>query len=140
MAFRYMVTAIIANQEYANEYVAWLKGGHVQDVVNRGGALTGEVIALDSTDGRIHVQSLYMFPSRSAFESYQTGAAVELKAEGKRLFVDTNKVAEWQRATGEVNYVYNSAISVGGHGDTVFRKTEWPELLGLEYCCIFELC
>ena len=137
MAFRYMVTAIIANHEYANEYVAWLKGGHVQDVVNRGGALTGEVVVLDSSDGRIHVQSLYLFPSRSSFDGYQTGAAVELRAEGKRLFVDTNKVAEWQRATGEVNYAYHSSVSVGGHGDTIFRKTEWPELLGLLFNSAF---
>lgn len=142
MSFRYVVTAILLNHELATEYASWIQGGHMQDVVNLGGAISAEMIVLDSTDGRIHVQSSYLFPSREVYDAYQVGAAVALRADGKRLWVDTGKVAEWIRQTGEVSFSYGSVASVTGDGDIALQKTEWPELVGKKNFSTFiqQLC
>ena len=132
MTFRYVVTAILLNQELATEYASWIQGGHMQDVVNLGGATSAEMVVLDSSDGRVHVQSSYLFPSRAAYDAYQVGAAVALRAEGKLLWVDTGKVVEWIRQTGEVYFSYGGVAAVTGDGDVPLQKMEWPELVGTE--------
>jgi hydroxyacylglutathione hydrolase len=77
----YEVRSRFASPEVRARYLAWLKDGHVRAVLE-GGALDGEV--REELDGTIVTR--YRFASKAAFAAYEAGAAVPLRAEGKRLF------------------------------------------------------
>ena len=77
----YEVHSRFASPALRERYLRWLREGHVEAVV-RGGALDGEVRI--EPDGA--VVSRYRFASAAAFAAYEAGAAVALRAEGKRLF------------------------------------------------------
>ncbi|QIS11443.1 DUF4286 domain-containing protein [Nocardia arthritidis] len=94
--FTYVVTAEFTGDEARTEYLAWMRDGHVAKVVELGAAVSGQVVLLD--DGR--VESRYLFPDRETFAAYESGPAVELRAEGAR-FVESGKVS-FTRCTGEV--------------------------------------
>lgn len=135
--FRYIVTAFLVSQELVTEYTSWLQHGHLEAVVNQGGALSAELLALDPTpeDSRFAIQSSYLFPSRAAYEAYQAGPAVALREEGRRLFAETGKVVEWRRSTAEVVMAVppatTTSVNVGAGGGVVPEpKSEWPELVG----------
>jgi hypothetical protein len=78
----YSVRAEFADTATRDRYVQWLRDGHCLAVVRQGGALSGEVTVLD--DGA--VESRYLFTSRDDFDAYQTGPAVQLRAESAQLF------------------------------------------------------
>jgi hypothetical protein len=105
---RYIVTATLASQEYLEEYLTWLSGGHIQAVVNAGG-LTGEynVLNHDSVDtdpssAPIQVASIYLFPHMDALNGYFSGVATVLRQEGITKFVETNKVLKFDRYIGTI--------------------------------------
>ncbi|GIG62365.1 hypothetical protein Lfu02_67370 [Longispora fulva] len=77
----YSVRAVLADADERGRYLDWLLGGHV-DAVLAGGALTGEVTALD--DGS--VESRYTFASRESFAAYETEVAPKLRADGVGRF------------------------------------------------------
>jgi len=86
------------------EYLGWLEAGHVRDVVVRGNALSAEIVVLDEDEekkGIVVVESSYLFPNRSTLDEYFAGPALELRAEGKALFIDTGKVS-FTRTIGRV--------------------------------------
>eukprot|EP01031_Cornospumella_fuschlensis_P022533 gene22533-27502_t len=97
---RYIVTATLRDVGILDEYVNWLKGGHVQLVV-AGGARSAEVVVLDSDDHTVRVESIYLFDSRAALQAYFDGPALELREDGKRLWMDTGKVS-FSRRVGNV--------------------------------------
>ncbi|WP_040741801.1 DUF4286 family protein [Nocardia tenerifensis] len=94
--FTYVVTAEFADDEVRQEYLAWMRGGHVAKVVELGAAVSGQVVLLD--DGR--VEGRYVFPDRETFAAYETGPAVALRADGAR-FTESGRVV-FARCTGEV--------------------------------------
>ncbi|CAM9107746.1 unnamed protein product, partial [Ectocarpus fasciculatus] len=101
--FRYTVTATLLSDN-APEYEAWLRGGHIQAVLSSG-TVSAEMIRLDRDDGKAAVQASYLFPSRTAFDAYCAGPALELRADGLKRFADTGKVLEWTRSTGTVEVI-----------------------------------
>ncbi len=98
----YMVVATLPNVAMADDYVAWLKGGHIQAVVE-GGAMVGEVTRLDAEQvgGAARVMSRYEFASRRAFDRYVAEVAPRLRAEGLARFGPDRGVG-YQRLVGEV--------------------------------------
>lgn len=84
-AFRYTVSAEIDTEAVAGEWIAWLEGGHLEDV-RRGGASRAELVRLDSADGAARFEVHYEFPSRDAFARYEATAAPALRAEGLAKF------------------------------------------------------
>lgn len=88
-----------------------------------GGAVSAEMIRLDRDDGKAAVQASYLFPSRTAFDAYCAGPALELRADGLKRFADTGKVLEWTRSTGTVEVILPEA-------PCVTPKRAWPELVG----------
>ncbi len=91
---RYCVTATVHNKENLNEYIDWLKSGHVQAVI-AGGALNVEILLID-TDSEASfakVESSYIFESRATLQAYFDGPAIELRKEGIELFINTGKVS-----------------------------------------------
>jgi hypothetical protein len=104
---RYIVTATLSNKDVIEEYTAWLKNGHIQAVVEEGGAVCGEFSILQDT-AEVKVQSAYLFSSMAALEGYFNGVASRLRQEGISMFVETNKVLKFERFIGDVMFEYKS--------------------------------
>lgn len=85
--FLYSVRSRFSNREVRAEFVAWLAGGHLADVV-KAGALDAELVEFEpETEAGIgDVESRYHFASRESFEAYAAGPAVALRAEGMAKF------------------------------------------------------
>jgi hypothetical protein len=97
----YMVTATLPSAALADEYVAWLAGGHVDDVV-RAGALTGSIVRLDVEPGSpARVMAQYTFASRAALEEYVRERAPALRADGLKRFGPETGV-KFERGVGEI--------------------------------------
>lgn len=75
----YVVTAVFPDPALVQPYVDWLRGGHT-DAVRAGGALSAEIIVVDTNPPR--VQARYVFPDRSTFAAYESRHAPRLRQEG----------------------------------------------------------
>jgi hypothetical protein len=88
--FLYAVRSRFTSREVRAEFIAWLAGGHLADVV-KAGALDAELVEFEpdparGSDAIGDVESRYHFASREAFEAYAAGPAVALRAEGMAKF------------------------------------------------------
>lgn len=81
----YTVTARFASPARVGDYIGWLAGGHVRQVLEAG-ALSAEIVRLDGPPEQPAVQTRYVFATREAFERYEREAAPRLRAEGLALF------------------------------------------------------
>jgi len=83
----YTVHAEFADAAVRERYLNWLRDGHALAVVREGGAISGEVTVIDSGgSGLGAIESRYLFESRAAFDAYEAGPGVALRADGARLF------------------------------------------------------
>ena len=96
----YTVGATFANPVVADEWLRWLKGGHVAEVL-AGGATAGYIIELDAADGGRSFEVRYRFPSRDAFARYESDHAPRLRAEGLRLFPPQRGIT-YRRSVGNI--------------------------------------
>lgn len=94
----YTVTATFPDGILADEWLRWLRQGHLAEVL-AGGATRAEVVALDTPAHAFEVR--YHFPSREALEKYEREHAPLLRAEGLRLF-PVEKGIHYRRSTGVV--------------------------------------
>ena len=92
--FLYSVRSRFTNAATRAEFIGWLAGGHLADVV-KAGALDAELVELEPErdgsgdvpgDAPGDVESRYHFASREAYEAYAAGPAVALRAEGMAKF------------------------------------------------------
>ncbi len=81
----YTVIATLRDEATAAEYIAWLKGGHIQAVVD-GGAIEGSVIRIEDPSSPVQVESRYLFRSREDYDRYLRDYAPRLRAEGLARF------------------------------------------------------
>lgn len=83
----YEVGVTFHDPALAPKWLAWLKDGHIADVM-RGGATSARIIELDpadpGSDPRYVVQ--YEFASRRALDTYLSEHAPRLRAEGLAKF------------------------------------------------------
>ena len=96
--FRYVVTATFADPAVAERWLAWMRDGHLQDVLDAG-AQSGEAIRLDGEP--LTLEAHFRFADRAAFEAYERDGAPRLRAEGLELFPPEAGVT-YRRRTGEV--------------------------------------
>jgi hypothetical protein len=94
----YTVTATFDDSALADEWLRWLIGGHIAEVL-AGGATAGEVVGLIGDKPTFEVR--YRFPSRETFAAYERDHAPRLRAEGLRLFPLERAVA-YRRTVGVV--------------------------------------
>lgn len=94
----YTVSATFTDCKVAHEWVAWLTGGHIADVL-KGGAVSAEIIRIDGDECRYEIR--YQFPSRESFRAYETNHAPRLRAEGLAKF-PTSRGISYARSTGVV--------------------------------------
>lgn len=84
--FLYSVRSTFTNAAVRADFIAWLRDGHLADVVEAG-ALDAEIVEFDAEAGAIgDVETRYHFASRAAFDAYANGPAVPLRAEGAARF------------------------------------------------------
>jgi hypothetical protein len=84
--FLYSVRATFTDHAVREEFIAWLRGGHLADVV-RAGALDAELVEFaPAGNAPGEVETRYHFASREAFDAYAEGPAVALRAEGAAKF------------------------------------------------------
>jgi len=91
----YTVTVTFPDVGLRDEFIEWLEGGHIAEVVEAG-AESGEVIVVDGDD--LVVQAVYRFASRDAFGAYVAGPAIALRASGSQRFAERGAV--FVRSTG----------------------------------------
>lgn len=97
----YTVRALCPDPLTAQEYVDWLKGGHIQEVI-KGGALSAAVIRLDDQPAGPHrVEVRYQFADRAALDRYLAQFAPALRADGLKRFPPERGVA-FERTVGEI--------------------------------------
>ncbi|MBL9119773.1 MAG: DUF4286 family protein [Phycisphaerae bacterium] len=94
----YTVQATFTDARVADEWVAWLRDGHLADVL-RGGALDAEVVRLDGEALTYEVH--YHFASPEAFARYEREFAPALRAEGLAKFPSSRGVS-YRRSVGAV--------------------------------------
>ncbi|MFM7118218.1 MAG: DUF4286 family protein [Planctomycetota bacterium] len=88
---------VSGDQELASKWLAWLRDGHLQDVIS-GGARSAEVIRID--DGVPHYEIHYRFETREALDRYLRDFAPHLREEGLSKF-PLSLGLEYRRSTGE---------------------------------------
>ncbi|MBI4030386.1 MAG: DUF4286 family protein [Proteobacteria bacterium] len=93
----YTVTCAIEKKEKAREWLAWLRGGHIQDVVAHG-AESAQIVAYKE-EGRYEVR--YIFPDRATYDSYILNHAPRLREEGLKRFPPEDGFA-YGRIVGEI--------------------------------------
>jgi isopentenyldiphosphate isomerase len=110
MPFLYRVAATFTDRVVADEWLAWLDGGHIAECLMAGGALDAEIIALDGESLTYEVR--YRYLSRHAFAVYERDHAPRLRAEGLRLF-PVERGITYRRSTG-ITIEHTSPPSVTG--------------------------
>lgn len=83
MSVLYEVTASVSDPAVAEEWVRWMRDGHIADVV-RAGATSGRLLRVEEGQGEFVAQ--YEFASRATLEGYFREHAPRLRAEGAGRF------------------------------------------------------
>lgn len=96
MSFAYSVRAVFEDPAVAVEYSAWLRDGHLAEVI-AGGATQAMLVQL----GPLEFEARYLFPDAAAFAKYEQGAAPRLRMEGLSKFPASRGV-KMSRSMGEV--------------------------------------
>jgi hypothetical protein len=97
-AIAYTVTATFADKALTDEWLSWLREGHVASVL-AAGASDVEIVELDGPARSVEVR--YHFPSRQVFEQYEKEHAPRLRAEGLQRFPAERGVS-YRRSVGVV--------------------------------------
>lgn len=97
----YAVTAWVLSEAMREEYVAWLRAGHVEAVL-AGGARSARIVSMESAEpGRaVGVETQYVFPDAEALARYVRDVAPGLRAEGVARFAARG--VRFERRVGEV--------------------------------------
>ncbi|MDA0803949.1 MAG: DUF4286 family protein, partial [Planctomycetota bacterium] len=98
--FRYTVRATFACPSVAAEWLQWLLGGHIDEVL-AGGANHAEIVKIDYPSPGCCYEIRYAFQSRTAYEGYEQDHAPRLRAEGVARFPVTRGI-QYERSIGTV--------------------------------------
>lgn len=98
MKIAYTVSCTFTDPDVATRWLAWLRDGHLADVV-AAGAESAFAVRLDGEP--VRCEARYTFASRNAFEIYEREHAPRLRAEGLELF-PLDLGLEYSRSVGEI--------------------------------------
>lgn len=94
----YTVSVTLPEATTADRFVAWLRGGHIAEVL-AGGAIAATIQLRDGDP--ITFDIMYQFPSRAAFDVYEREHAPRLREEGRQMFPPADGIV-YQRNVAEV--------------------------------------
>jgi hypothetical protein len=98
MRIAYTVAVTFPNMGLAEDWLTWLKTGHIADVL-AGGAMDAEILEMEGPNPSYEVR--YHFPSRETFTTYDKDHAPRLRAEGLARF-PVDKGITYRRSVGVV--------------------------------------
>ena len=98
-AIAYTVTATFPDVQCRDEYVRWLREGHLARVLEAG-AVEARVVVLDEPASPMQVEARYAFASREGLDRYLGGVASRLRAEGLARFGPARGVT-FERTVGQ---------------------------------------
>jgi hypothetical protein len=99
----YTVTVIFTDSAVADEWEDWMRGGHMQALLQRG-AQRAELVRwtdLPSEGGAIHLTAHYRFPNAETLDTYLRDHAPALREDGLSKF-PTNRGVTYSRRIGAV--------------------------------------
>jgi hypothetical protein len=96
--FCYTVRCTFESPQVAEEWLDWLRRGHLAEVC-AAGARDAEVVRIDGP--AIILEARYHFDNRAAFERYEHEHAPRLRADGLKQF-PAQRGVKYERSTGEV--------------------------------------
>lgn len=103
----YTVTAEFDDARVADEWIAWLRDGHLAEVI-AGGALSATIVRTDgdvsssaSGGAVVRCEVRYHFASRESFRRYEQQHAPRLRADGLLRF-PPHRGIKMRRSIGEV--------------------------------------
>ncbi len=98
---RYTVAAEFEDATVAEAWVAWLRDGHLADVI-AGGAIDAEVVAIDGESATpVVFEVRYRFADRASLDRYFEVDAPRLRAEGLAKFPPERGI-RYRRSVGAV--------------------------------------
>lgn len=105
----YSVIACFPDEATRDEYVEWLRKGHIEQVI-KGGASSASIVILDRAAAAdpIEIEVRYLFASRAVFDDYVQRHAPALRSEGLRKF-PLERGVTFRRTIGRL---------IDGHGHT----------------------
>ncbi|CAN5531303.1 hypothetical protein BH09PLA1_BH09PLA1_25240 [soil metagenome] len=106
---KYTVTGTFNDQATAEEWIAWLRGEQIAQMVSCG-ATSGEITRIENPPFMVQVQ--YRFESRSAFSVYQLNHGPRLRAAMLGKF-PPQRGAEFARTIGTVEAPARTVSSTG---------------------------
>ncbi len=97
----YTVAAQFTDPNVALEWLDWLKGGHVEEVL-AGGAISAQIVLIENDqDAMKKFEVRYLFPDGDAFKSYESLLAPRLREDGLKKFPPERGVT-YRRTVGHV--------------------------------------
>jgi hypothetical protein len=112
----YTVTATFPDEATAAEYIAWLRGGHLEHVLEAG-ARSAAVVRVSEPADPITVETRYTFASRGELDRYVRERAPALRAQGMARFPPERGV-RFQRRVGE----FAGAVLERSHDETTLER------------------
>lgn len=98
---RYTVIAEFEDPAVAAEWIAWLRDGHLADVL-AAGAIDAEVVAIDGESATpVVCEVRYRFADRASLDRYFKIDAPRLRAEGLAKFPPERGI-RYRRSVGEI--------------------------------------
>jgi hypothetical protein len=116
----YTVSATFTDCQLADEWIAWLTGGHIEEVL-KGGATDAEILRMDGDDCRYEIR--YHFPSREVFRAYEKNHAPRLRAEGLEKFPASRGIT-YARSTAAVKARSTVVRVKGRSGKSVLGNSQ----------------
>jgi len=97
-ALAYTVAASFDDPSVADEWLAWLRDGHIAEVL-AAGARSAQIVRIDGEQSSLEVR--YEFASREDFAAYERDHAPRLRADGLRVFPPQRGIT-YRRSTGVI--------------------------------------
>ena len=97
-AIAYTVAVKFQDKTLAEDWLHWLRQGHIAEVL-AGGATEAEIVEIDGPGRSFEVR--YHFPSRQLFDQYEKELAPRLREDGLKRFPVEKGVA-YHRSVGVV--------------------------------------
>lgn len=103
----YTVTAYFTNASVAQEWVDWLRNGHLAEVL-AGGAIRAEVVRMDAALGtsgtpEVRCEARYHFADHDSFATYERDIAPGLRADGLKRFPPERGI-RYERTVGTIEF------------------------------------
>lgn len=95
----YTVVATFPDDASVEDYIGWLRGGHLEAVL-AAGAGSALIVRVEDPPGPPRVETRYVFPDRAAFDAYLARAAPALRADGLARF--GSRGIRFERRTGVI--------------------------------------